>query len=93
MANWKKNQLSRREMLKRTGFTAASAGFVPASALAQQAQPPEHQHKAQGESKPSGLTSENTSTSTSSRLSRRFRTGSFRRMKSHRAASREGQPS
>ena len=54
MANWKKNQLSRREMLKRTGFTAASAGFVPASALAQQAQPPEHQHKAQGESKPSG---------------------------------------
>ena len=41
-------------MLKRTGLTAAGAGFVPASALAQQAPAHEHQHKAQGEPKPAG---------------------------------------
>ena len=54
MADRKKSGLSRREMLKRAGFTAAGAGFVPASALAQQAQPHEHQHKAQGDHKPAG---------------------------------------
>ena len=54
MANPKKNRLSRREMLKRTGLTAAGAGFVPASALAQQAPAQEHQHKAQAEPRPSG---------------------------------------
>ena len=54
MADRKKNQLSRREMLKRAGLTAAGAGFVPASALAQQAPPHEHRHKAQGEPKASG---------------------------------------
>ena len=54
MADRKKSGLSRREILKRAGFTAAGAGFVPASALAQQAQPHEHHHKDRGESKPSG---------------------------------------
>ena len=54
MADRKKSKLSRREMLKRAGLTAAGAGFVPASALAQQAQPHEHRHKAQDEPKPSG---------------------------------------
>ena len=54
MADRKTSKLSRREMLKRTGLTAAGAGFVPASALAQQAPAHEHQHKAQGEPKPAG---------------------------------------
>ncbi len=54
MADRKKSELSRREMLKRTGLTAAGVGFVPASALAQQAPAHEHQHKAQGQPKPAG---------------------------------------
>ena len=52
MADPKKSDLSRRELLKRTGWTAASAGFVPAAALAKQA--PSHEHQHQREAKPAG---------------------------------------